>query len=779
VRVLITLYCIIILSSQAFAKENIPSSIESDKIEYLNDSGDIKALGSVKITRENFQLEADEVSFNQKNNIIKGNGNIIIKEKNGSTILASKFSLSSDLSNGVIETPKLLTKEGTNISAAYAIRSGGNSIVLKKGIFSPCNNCQNPKKKPSWQVKANRIIYDETNGNIIYEGARFELFGIPIFYVPIATHPSPEVKKRSGFLAPTITTSGDLGLNIKTPYFMNLAPNYDLTITPWIVTKGAFVGEGEWRQRFKRGKINFHLIAASLNDDFKSKTVNVNSDWKAVINSPFNDPEYLDTDNKKLVFDYDDNSHSITNVEVAEKNDTRPSSIADAIGYDFRGSFEASGSFELDNWNLDFSGKFVSDDTFLRRFDLDDETEIKSYLSISRNWKNAQLEINSIYFSSLLPEKEGSEPLILPEIKFLWNPERVILGGKSEVSFDTLGIIRKTDGNTYRISGDFNWERQFINNKGNIFKINLNFRGDAYRSTKKWTPNNSSRLFLSNPLGDTKNIYRLLPSINLEWKLPLKYNFSNTIIEPIVQITYSVDNDKNIEIPNEDSIGFELNSHNLFSTNRMPGLDLWETGSRINYGLKFSHFFNKSGVFSGLIGQSYKFKNPDSLDKGSGLEKKLSDFVLDLLFKPNKEITLSYRGRLDDHDVDLRRSEFDMLITYPKWGIRAGHVLLNNIEILNFKEQREARLATFFNITDRWLIQAALRYDVVSKNSLNNRISAVYVDDCMSFEIGFRRKFSEYRDLKPSNSFMIKFNVFTFGGGTLDSSDRISKLWEN
>ena len=80
-RVLITLYCIIILSSQAFAKENIPSSIESDKIEYLNDSGDIKALGSVKITRENFQLEADEVSFNQKNNIIKGNGNIIIKEK--------------------------------------------------------------------------------------------------------------------------------------------------------------------------------------------------------------------------------------------------------------------------------------------------------------------------------------------------------------------------------------------------------------------------------------------------------------------------------------------------------------------------------------------------------------------------------------------------------------------------------------------------------------------------------------------------------------------------
>ena len=768
-----------VLFSPVYGQENISNSIESDKIEYLNDSGEIKAIGSVKITRGNFELNADEIVFNQRNNIIEGNGNIIIKERGGPTIMASQFKLSSDLNDGIIKLPSLLTKDGTNISSAYAIRSGGKSIVLKKGIFSPCKKCQNSNKKASWQVKANRIIYDEVSGNIIYEGAKFELFGFPIFYVPIATHPSPDIKRRSGFLAPEITTSGDLGLSIKTPYFMNLAPNYDLTITPWVVTKGALVAEGEWRQRFKRGRLNFHIIAASLNDDFKSKTVNINDDWNAVINSPFNNAKELSAVNKKLVFDYDDNTHSITNVEVADKDDSRPSSIADSIGYDFRGSFATSGNFQFNNWNLDFSGKFVSDDTFLRRFNLDDETDIKSYLSLSRHWGNAKLEINSIYYSSLLPEKDGSEPLILPEVKFSWNPEKIIFGGKSKISINTLGIVRKTDGNTYRLSSEIDWERQIINNNGHIFKLNLNIRGDAYRTSKKWAPNNSSRLFLANPLGQTRDIYRLLPSVDIEWKLPLKYDFSNTIIEPIIQIAYSVDSNKNIEIPNEDSISFELNSHNIFTRNRMPGIDLWETGSRINYGFKFSHFFNESGVFSGLVGQSYKFKNPDSFEKGSGLDEKLSDFVLDFLFKPNKEITLSYKGRLDDNDVDLRRSELDMLITYPKWGIRAGHVLLNNVEILNFKEQREARLATFFNITESWLIQAALRYDVVSKNSLNNRISAVYIDDCMSFEIGFRRKFSEYRDLKPSNSFMIKFNVFTFGGGTLDSSDRISKLWEN
>ena len=56
--------------SPVLSEENIKNSIESDEIEYLNETDKLKALGSVKITRENYQLEADEVSFDQKNNII-------------------------------------------------------------------------------------------------------------------------------------------------------------------------------------------------------------------------------------------------------------------------------------------------------------------------------------------------------------------------------------------------------------------------------------------------------------------------------------------------------------------------------------------------------------------------------------------------------------------------------------------------------------------------------------------------------------------------------------
>jgi LPS-assembly protein len=195
--------------------------------------------------------------------------------------LPQEIKLSLDLKDGIIENPILQTSDGINISSAYAIRTNGNSLILKKGIFSPCKACDNKKSKLSWRVKANRIIYDENNQNIIYEDARFELFGIPVLYVPIATHPTEKVKRKSGFLTPTLGSSGDLGAVIRIPYFFNLSPHYDLTVTPWVVTKGAAIVEGEWRQRFKRGGINFSGIIASPNDQFKSRTVNINDDWKS------------------------------------------------------------------------------------------------------------------------------------------------------------------------------------------------------------------------------------------------------------------------------------------------------------------------------------------------------------------------------------------------------------------------------------------------------------------------------------------------------------------
>jgi LPS-assembly protein len=772
--IILNLFFVTEIKSENINNENV---LEANKIEYLNDSGKILATGSVLIIRDGYKLQADKVSLDPSKNLIEAEGNIRIKEKNGNLITAAKMKISSDLNDGIIELPKIISKDGTVLSSSYAIRNGGNATILRKGIFSPCNSCESNKKRVSWQIKANRIIHDEINGNIIYEGARFELFGVPIFYIPIAGHPSPEVKRRSGFLAPSLVSSGDLGIVLKTPYYIDLRQDYDLTISPWLVTKGAFIFENEWRQKFKNGELNIYAIGASLSDSFKSRTVNINKDWQSVINSPFNSEEELNKIGKKLVYKYDDNNHAISNVEVASLNDSRPSSISEAIGYDYRGSLSARGNFKFNGWKLNFDGTFVSDDTFLRRFDLNDNTDITSIITLSKNWDDYSLKIESTHFTLLLPEKEGSEPIILPSINFKWNPKVDFFGGKINLNLNSINIVRKTDGNTQRVSLDGSWKKKIIHKSGNLLNLDINLRGDLYRSTKKYIPNNSSRLLPSNRYGEEISIARFLPSFSVDWSYPVISPSGRTIIEPTISVTMATNDKEYLKIPNEDSLAFELSSSNIFDSNRIQGFDRWEYGNRFNYGLKISHYWNER-VIKAMIGQSYRFSNLSFAYTGSGIRKDFSDIIFDLLYKPNKKIVISYRGRVSEEDLGLVRSEFDIQGNFKKWGFRLGHAHLDNEENINLKEQKELRFANFININKNWLIQGAVRYDIESKKSLRNRLSVVYIDDCISFELGFRRKFAEYRDLKPSNSFMIKLNVYTFGGGNINNTQRLTKLWE-
>ena len=260
----------------------------------------------------------------------------------------------------------------------------------------------------------------------------------------------------------------------------------------------------------------------------------------------------------------------------------------------------------------------------------------------------------------------------------------------------------------------------------------------------------------------------------MEWNFPVVSPKGHTIIEPIINFTIAPNDKEYLKIPNEDSIAFELNSANIFFTDRIQGFDRWEYGSRINYGIQISHFWGER-VVKALLAQSYRFSDLNFSYTGNGLRKDFSDLIFDLFYKPNKKLTISYRGRMNEDDLNLTRSEFDIQGNYKRWGFRLGHAHLDDEEYLNLKEQKELRFANFININENWLLQGAIRYDVETKKSLRNRLSVVYIDDCISFELGFRRKFAEYRDLKPTNSFMVKLKVYTFGGGNINSSKRLDR----
>lgn len=104
-------------------------------------------------------------------------------------------------------------------------------IVFHHTTFTTCN----PYSK-AWQIKSTTLKLDRDTGMGTAYNAFLYLHGIPVFYTPWLRFPINN-KRKSGFLMPQYKFSQDSGITIATPYYLNLAPNYDMTVTPNFITK--------------------------------------------------------------------------------------------------------------------------------------------------------------------------------------------------------------------------------------------------------------------------------------------------------------------------------------------------------------------------------------------------------------------------------------------------------------------------------------------------------------------------------------------------------------
>ena len=78
---------------------------------------------------------------------------------------------------------------------------------------------------------------------------------IKLFYLPYFNHPDPTVKRKSGFLTPSYSSSESLGTSINIPYFKVLGKDKDITFNPRYYADKSFLFQNEYRQALKKSNI--------------------------------------------------------------------------------------------------------------------------------------------------------------------------------------------------------------------------------------------------------------------------------------------------------------------------------------------------------------------------------------------------------------------------------------------------------------------------------------------------------------------------------------------
>ena len=213
---------------------------KSSELRGINDRN-MALKKDAEIRRNGTVIKGDELDYNIDTDIAKGEGNVRLN-KPTTTFAGPRAQIKMDSKQGWMENPEYELKE--NRGVGYADRAeflDDDRTYLTKPVYSTCS-----PQNLDWYFSSKDLLIDQAANDATGEDGVLHFFKVPVFYMPYFSIPLG-ADRRSGFLPPTVGVSTNTGFDITTPYYVNIAPNRDLTIYPrYMSSRGTQLG-GEYR----------------------------------------------------------------------------------------------------------------------------------------------------------------------------------------------------------------------------------------------------------------------------------------------------------------------------------------------------------------------------------------------------------------------------------------------------------------------------------------------------------------------------------------------------
>ncbi|WP_296269065.1 LPS-assembly protein LptD [Pseudomonas sp. UBA6562] len=266
-------------------KDESPTYLNAKVSRYQQEQQVATLAGDVVMRQGSMQLQADEANLYQTENRGELKGNVKLRD-NGSLVVGDQAEVQLDTGAAKVDNAEyVMHKSHIRGSALYAKRAEDAIIRLKDGTYTTCEPGSN-----AWQLKGNNITLNPATGFGTATNVTLRVKDIPVFYTPYIYFPIDD-RRQSGFLPPSFSTSSDSGFTLVTPYYFNLAPNYDATLYPRYMTKRGMLMEGEFRYltessegQFGGGYLNDRSDERTDQTDYQDRRWMVNWQHKGGLN---------------------------------------------------------------------------------------------------------------------------------------------------------------------------------------------------------------------------------------------------------------------------------------------------------------------------------------------------------------------------------------------------------------------------------------------------------------------------------------------------------------
>ena len=756
-------------------KSNASMLVHADEMNYDYNNHTVSAVGNVQIYYQGATLEADRVIYDQNAKRLRAEGNARLTEADGKVSYGEVIDLQENFREGFVDSLRVDTPDQTRMAAARADRTAGNFTVFQNGVYTACEPCrEDPRKPPLWQVKAKRIIHNQTEKMMYFEDGYLEFFGKPIAWFPYMSAPDPTVKRKTGFLMPLFSTNSNYGFGVEVPYYIALAPDYDLTLAPRFTSKQGPLMQGEWRQRTESG--SYTIRGAGLyqfDRDYFIKSGTPTSGWR-----------------------------------------------------DWRGSIESQGRFvPAENWAWGWDAVAVTDPTFFQNYRIRSLqqrsgdltgfglTEGVSQLFLAGRGERSYFDVRTIHYTGFSEADIQSQlPVVHPVLDYsrtldvpIWGGElgysmnmtslsrataqfdpisrtAYTSGGCSTLSADPIAkngsncLLRGVPGDYSRFSGETHWRRQIIDNAGQVWTPFVSVRADIASANIDNQPGVSNYF----TPGSTQ-MARVMPTAGVEYRYPFigVQSWGTQTVEPIAQLILRPNESSRGKLPNEDAQSLIFDDTNLFKVDKFSGWDRAEGGGRVNAGMQYTAQFNRGGFFNVLFGESYQifgensFALGDSTNTGiaSGLDTRKSDYVARASYQPNNIYSFISRFRFDQDDFTLNRLEIESRMTFDRWnaGVLYGDYAAQ--PQLGFLDRRQGVLTYgALKLNTNWVVNGAMRFDVHNDKVSQLRTGVGYIDDCFIMSLNYVTDYTYSGNVTTNHSVVLQVSLRTLGGTTQGGS---------
>lgn len=250
------------LSKDASLRETSPTLVQAQHVDSSNQSV-YHLSGDVKLQRADQQLQAERIDYNDQSTDYDARGDVRYQEA-GQLLAASSMRGNTEASRGIANDVRyqMLDARG-NGTASQGQMLDAQRTRYSQATYSTCDVGHH-----LWEFRAKSITIDKETGVGVARNATMRLGNVPFLYLPYFSFPVDD-RRKSGFLYPTVGHTGRSGYEISTPYYLNLAPNYDATLDPRIYSERGAMLAGEFRYLTpgSNGQLNVEYVP---NDHGKS-----------------------------------------------------------------------------------------------------------------------------------------------------------------------------------------------------------------------------------------------------------------------------------------------------------------------------------------------------------------------------------------------------------------------------------------------------------------------------------------------------------------------------